>query len=360
MSGFTIEVTTTDSCNFDCDYCFEREFNVTRSILDDNYTTLVKRINELIYSEWLMSIADDIQITFWGGEPTLNIPMIENIVRDFKDDQRIKFYVYTNGSRIEELMPTLLSVKPRFKVQVSYDGLPIHDLRRTNRKGNKTSQMIRKAITLLKDNGIPFGLKSTVMYEDFKHTPEAWDDIYSLKKEFDDTIKYALTVDYHNVNASEYIDEIEEALLKIARKEINYYKETGEFLSNIFSSSKRICQTDRMITVDTKGKVYLCHGCIYSDESDELYFTDIFDDSFVKKIEDNFNRFSKGKQVPVEECSNCVAVSCLRCSVKKFENSNKTDLVDKWYDYACQKDICEYYKLTGKIGRAVTEIIKEE
>lgn len=359
MSGFTIEVTTTDSCNFDCEYCFEREFNVTKSILDKNYDTLVKKINELIDSEWLMSIADDIQITFWGGEPSLNLAMIENIVRDFKDDQRIKFYIYTNGSRIEELMPTLLSVKPRFRVQVSYDGLPIHDLRRTNHKGEKTSHIIRKAITLLKDNGIPFGLKSTVMYKDFKYVPQAWDDIYNLKKEFEDTIKYALTVDYHNVSFLEHVDEIEEALLKIAKKEIDYQKKTGEFFSNIFLPSKRICQTDRMITVDTKGKVYLCHGCIYSDQSDELHFTDIFDNDFVKKIEDNFRRFSKAKEIPVEECSTCVAVSCLRCSVKKFENSNKTDLVDKWYDYACQKELCDYYKLTGKIGRAIIEIIKE-
>lgn len=359
MSAFSIEVTTTDSCNFDCDYCFEREFNVTRSILDKNYDTLVERMNELIDSEWLDTIADDIQITFWGGEPSLNLTMIEDIVRDFKDDKRISFFIYTNGSRIEELLPTLMSVKPRFRVQVSYDGLPIHDLRRTDRKGEKTSHIIRKAITLLKENGIPFGLKSTVMYEDFKYIPEAWDDIYKLKQEFDKGIKYALTVDYHNIKVLDYIDEIEEALLKISRKEIKYHKETEEFLSNIFSSSKRICQTDRMITIDTKGKVYFCHGCIYSDVSEKLHFTDIFDDDFVKKVEDNFNKFSKGKEVPIEECSECVALSCLRCSVKKFENSSKSDLVEKWYDYPCQKDLCSYYKLIGKIGRAMFEIIKE-
>jgi len=360
MSGFTIEVTTTDACNFDCEYCFEREFEPKLSILDKNYELLTLRMNELMNSDWLKSIADTIQITFWGGEPSLNLQMIKNIVRDFKNDERVSFFIYTNGSRIKELLPILLSVKPRFRVQVSYDGMPIHDMRRKTRAGSVTSERIKESLHLLENNGIPFGLKSTVMHKDFKYVPKAWDDIYELNKQFHNKLKYALTVDYHNLKVDEYFNEIEDALMEVAGRERKYFKDNGEFLSNIFSASKRICQTDRMITIDTKGKVYFCHGCIYSESSEGLHFTSIFEDGFPKAVEDNFNMFVEKKGIPVEECIECIALSCLRCNVKKFENSNKVKLVDRWYDYPCQKELCSYYKLIGKIGRALIDIIKED
>jgi sulfatase maturation enzyme AslB (radical SAM superfamily) len=360
MSGFTIEVTTTDACNFDCEYCFEREFEPKLSILDKNYELLTLRMNELMNSDWLKSIADTIQITFWGGEPSLNLTMIKNIVRDFKNDERVSFFIYTNGSKIKELMPTLLSVKPRFRVQVSYDGMPIHDMRRKTRGGHVTSKNVKESLHLLEKNGIPFGIKSTVMHKDFKYIPEAWDDIYELDKQFNTNLRYALTVDYHNLKVNEYFNEIENALIKVAGRERKFFKDNERFLSNIFSANKRICQTDRMVTFDTKGRVYFCHGSIYSTCSDELYFTDMFQDNFAKTVEENFKRFNEKKGIPVEECVECIALSCLRCNVKKFENSSKDKLVDRWYDYPCQKELCSYYKLIGKIGRALVDIIKED
>ena len=358
MSQFTIEVTTTQACNFNCDYCFEREFIPKKTILDTNYSILIKRIEELVYQKWIMDTFDHVQISFWGGEPTLNLEMIDNIVERFKEEERVHFHIYTNGSRIDDLIKIALKVYPRFNIQVSYDGNPVHDLRRRTRDDKPTTEIVKSALRKLKRNEISFATKSTITYKDFHHLPEIWDDFYSLRKELGDDTRYAVTVDYHTIEFYKYKVSVEKSLLELAKKELNFYRKEKSFLTNIFShSQKTVCSTHRMMTIDTDGKVYFCHGCIYSDCSEDLKFASIFDDKFSEKVYQHYLRF-KDRLTP-KECDDCVSLTCLRCNVKKYENSIKSGTIEKWTDYTNQKEICDYYKLAGRIGRALLNITEE-
>jgi len=359
MNQYTIEITTTQACNFGCSYCFERDFIPTKTTLDKNIVFLLERLDELIHKEWIIKEFDKVQISFWGGEPTLNLDIIDKVVEFFKDNERIHFHVYTNGSTVDELIPIVLKVKDRFAIQVSYDGMPVQDLRRKTKDGKPTSKIVNEAFEKLNKEEINFSLKSTLTYEDYHYLPQIWDDFYRLRKKFGEKILYAITVDYHTIKFYEHKEEIEKTIIEIAQVEKEFYQKTKSFLTNLFQGANKLtCATERMLTIDTYGQVYFCHGCIYSSFKDDFNYTTIFENDFLEKVYENYLRF-KDKKIP-EECQNCVALMCLKCNVKKYENSSKKDVVERWTDYTSQKEICDYYKLLGRIGRALLNIIEEE
>jgi len=364
---FSLELTTTQMCNFSCEYCFENDCKVP----DDNKISrrindVIKALKNLFDDEWYDDTFETTQLTFWGGEPALNIEFINKIVSAFEDNERIGFYIYTNGSQMEKLLPILLRLKgqtigvmPRFSVQISYDGNPVHDMRRLTKSGEPTSDQVIKAMDLLYQNDIPFALKSTLAHKDFKYLPLIWDDIKRLHDKYG--VNYSVTVDYHNMEIYTYFDDLEKALIEVSSKEYKFYKEHTEFLSNIFSANKKFCSAGkRMMTVDIDGMLYVCHGACYSKYALELGgVRSIFDLDLIKSVKYNYNFFYETNR-HVEECEQCVALTCLRCNVKKYEESSNSGYLDRWHDYACEDELCLYYKTAGRIGRALIELLREE
>jgi uncharacterized protein len=361
-NSFNFELTTTQACNFNCEYCFEHDCEYpTENIITKNLDIVIRKMKDLFNDFWFQSEFETKKINFWGGEPSLNMNFIEKVVEEFIDDESISFFIFTNGSKIKELLPTILKFKGRknkFNVQISYDGEPVNDRRKT-KQGTFSSSIVFDAMELLYQNDIRFQTKSTICYYDFHHLPEVWDHFKVLKERYKD-IFYALTIDYHHVEFEKYKKDIEDSLLKVAKREIEFFKENKRFLSNIFSAKKKHCQCGKqMLTIDVDGKAYYCHGCLYSKNKDDFSFSSIDDEDFVKKVRKNYDIFYDSHPV-IDECENCAALSCLRCNVTKYDHSNKKDFNSRWYDYTSQEDLCKYYILAGKIGRAMLNILKEE
>ena len=364
---FGLEITTTQACNYRCSYCFERNFEPEERLLDAKI--IIKRVEQLLDTEWFNDEYCGIKIILWGGEPTMNMPLCKQLMEAFRTNERVCFFMYTNGSTIDHLMPTLRRLQkrhfikdtPKVTIQVSYDGMPIHDLRRKNSKGEPTSPEVKYAIYELDKYKINFGLKSTITWRDFHFIPESWEDIRALNYIYDESkLKYSLTVDYYNVQFRKYKDQVEEALIDISRREIKFYKKYGHFLSNIFRSNRAFCATGKsMAVIDTNGDVFYCHGSIYSKCSNELKYTNIFSKGFINSIE-NANKFFHDNHIEPEECNECIASSCLRCNVKKYEESDKETFKERWYDYPAQGELCEYYQLVGKIGSAMGLLLRSK
>ena len=360
LENFCFELTTTQACNFSCDYCFE---NDCESPSDNNISNRIKdvllKMRELFDCDWFKKLYGSKRITFWGGEPSLNMKVIKAATQEFKDDIDVSFFIFTNGSMIEELLPILLEFKGRFDIQLSYDGEPVN-YRRKTKKGTYSSSIVWHAMDVLRLNEIPFQIKSTICYDDFKYLPEVWEHFKLIRATYGKQIRYAVTVDYHNIEFEKYFDEVEDSLLKVAKLEMEFYKQNNMFLSNIFTGQKKHCECGkRMLTIDVDGKAYYCHGCLYSDDKTDFKFSNVFDKDFSKKVKQNYSSFYDNHPV-IEECDNCVALTCLRCNVTKYESSLKDGFHDRWYDYPSQKDLCNYYIMVGKIGRAMLNLLKEE
>lgn len=359
---FNFEITTTQACNFSCSYCFENDCETpTDNIVTKRIDIIIERMKTAFNDEWFKSKFDSVKINFWGGEPTLNMEVIEKVTESFEDDETVSFFIFTNGSRIDDLLPILLKFKEsdRFGLQLSYDGEPVN-YRRKTKLGTYSTSVVWKAMETLKANQIKFHIKSTITYHDFHYLPEVWDHFKLIRQTYGENIQYSVTVDYHNIEFEKYRDDMETALLKVAKKELWYHKEHGRFLSNVFTAQKKFCACGKtMLTVDVDGRVYYCHGCLYSGKKDEFVFGSVEDNDFIDKIKLNYEKFYDNQPV-VDECESCSALSCLRCNVTKYEHSSKDKFNDKWYDFTSQEELCKYYMLAGKIGRAMLNILKED
>ena len=363
-SGFSIEITLTEGCNWDCEYCFEGSVKETckKHRLNEDPEPLFKTIDQVFEQEWFNE-NDSLKIDFWGGEPSLNLSLMKQILDRYKDDRRVSFFLYTNGSRMDKVIPLLLPLrdlpcneKNKVLVQVSYDGNPIHDLRRLDKKGNATSDIAKKAMDLLFLNKIVFHIKSTLMPKDFCRMSEAWDDIFQLRQKYGNNINYAPTIDYYtDAYTEKNYRDLETAVLDIAFKEASLNKRRENFLLGWFARpNKAVCGSGRnMFAIDINGNVHFCHGCIYGNK---LQYSNIYeDDTLFEKLERN--REMLDVKVYNEECEKCVATTCIRCNYQKYLNSDKKRFTDKFFDFTSQPYLCEYYKLIGKIDRALTTII---
>jgi hypothetical protein len=219
--------------------------------------------------------------------------------------------------------------------------------------------------------GIPVTFKSTITPDHFKYLPEIWDDFNEIYTNLiainpntnGRPISYAPTIDYFNNYENINIEELEKAMISVAKKELEFYRKHKRFLTSWFEKERTFCMAGvTMTTVDISGEMYYCHGCLYkagsNERQEELRFASIFDTDFVQKLKWNFeNRFLSRNEISTSECKECDASFCIRCNVLVYGRSEKESFQEKWYDFANQKNLCEYFKMLSKIITAVQKII---
>lgn len=132
-------VVTTD-CNLRCIYCYARGGE------NSKYMSGKYAIN--IIKEELEKIDDkDIYIIFIGGEPTLNMPVIRDIVNFTKNinGREIFYYISTNGAMDNNTLDFLID--NNFFFVVALDGLPdVQNSQRPFAGGGLTSSIVANTI----------------------------------------------------------------------------------------------------------------------------------------------------------------------------------------------------------------------
>jgi uncharacterized protein len=138
--GLTIAPTTT--CNFRCPYCYEKGASI--STMDD------KIINETINFINKMSIdKNQLNITWYGGEPLLHVDIIEKITNGIVDKERLHYNanIVTNGYFLTREMAEKLYKLNVMYAQITINGPPeIHNIRRCLPNGEDTFYVIMKNI----------------------------------------------------------------------------------------------------------------------------------------------------------------------------------------------------------------------
>lgn len=151
----TFEVT--DACNLACDYCTYRDLYVDHDSRSGKYMSLKTATNLLDYlnSFWNIHPADGIEderlISFYGGEPLLNMPFIRSVIsylEKLKSERKFRFNMTTNAMLLHKNMDYLADKKIR--VLISIDGDEEASGHRHTHKGTSSYQTVKENVLLLK------------------------------------------------------------------------------------------------------------------------------------------------------------------------------------------------------------------
>jgi uncharacterized protein len=368
---FTLEITTTALCNLGCTYCFEG-VKTDKRRLDDKVELVKQRIHELLDSDWLKANYDSLNVSFWGGEPTLNSSFLVDVMNEFRGNKFMSFHIYTNGYNRKRLDSVLDNVDTsNLQVQVSYDGKDINDKFRLTHSGKPTSTQVIENVEYLARRGIHVSLKSTIPLKSMTGLYKTWLDFKQLHEKMNHignniTVSYAPTIDYveeiPKENLPEMIENFRAEMIKVAKEEIKFHKENGYYLCSWFGAgdSKVHCTSGaNMHAIDVDGQTYACHGSLYSPNKELMKAGSIDNDSFV----DDVATMSAAYSVPIRDmndiCKGCVATTCMICPVSSLDNSKKEDYFDRWTD-RWVNNMCGFYKAFGEIDRTVQAYIEKE
>lgn len=155
----------TSSCNLRCEYCYERNGRPDKSMTKEEIDENLKWMNE--------NLADDSHIVIFGGEPLLEIDLIEYIVNELLTTykhRRFSISMDTNGilllnDNIFEQYKKIIS-KRQFSTFVSYDGP--NSFRRRDINGNCVNDKIVEVLRKLEKNNIEYSISYTWQKENAK------------------------------------------------------------------------------------------------------------------------------------------------------------------------------------------------
>ena len=257
LRSIGIDLEVTKDCNFACKYCIERTYFANKDMSLDVASKALEKINFLndlvdsnkIYNP-IYRVPNDIKfneinISYWGGEPTMNPEVINFLTTSLMDNKRVTFVIFTNSKRLSEYYDLINKTNShfdnsnRFRVQISYDGLPIHNANRIDTKGNMTGHLVRKNIQEMMDTDINFHLKSTIAFDDFDKIYDSYMDICELSDECLSKrinippLAYTPTIDYSPISYKKLTGDIleekkaifKDQMIKIAQNELERLKQ---------------------------------------------------------------------------------------------------------------------------------------
>lgn len=355
-NSFHIDINATKSCNLRCTYCFEVKDEMDKSFVFQETDALILFLDQFIASDFFKENYQDVSVNFWGGEPSLNQALYDQLVVNYIDNYSVRFFMYSNGvhfnehyiQSFKELQQIKVNGHPKIVVQVSYDGNPIHDMTRVTPNGKGSAKMVKDTIKQLQREGIFHVIKSTIDPSNFKHMYQAYLDVKDVAGDYFPTIEMHQECPEYR----EYGQDLWESLCKIAAHE----RRTGEFYFRWFKSSKALCAAGKdMIAIDINGNILPCHGALYTDYDDHL-ISNIKEIGSVECTIASSKRFEKFWNKQPSKCKNCTNAFCLRCNVAKFQYSKREEYPDKWTDHTVQEHYCYFWDIVGVVEKATKHV----
>ncbi len=184
----TFEIT--DACNLKCTYCGYGEFysdyddRENKVLPEKKAIRLLDYLSKLWNSSRNISSNENIFISFYGGEPLLNMKFIRKIVdyveNELKcENRRFRFSMTTNGLLLHKYIEYL--VKHDFHLLISLDGNKENNAYRIDKMGNPKFEIILRNTDAIRDN-YPNYFLSNVNFNAVLHNKNTVESIYRFVK----------------------------------------------------------------------------------------------------------------------------------------------------------------------------------
>ena len=163
----------TDQCNLNCKYCALSEFYSNHDKGDERMLSF-KKVQNII--DYILFIRDHpldtyypLRLGFYGGEPLLNVKLIQqtiNYIEGFDAQKFITYGLTTNATLLDKYMDFL--VEKQFYITISLDGNEIGHSYRVDPLGKNSFNRVFKNIQLLQKN-YPDYFKKFVLFNSVLH-----------------------------------------------------------------------------------------------------------------------------------------------------------------------------------------------
>lgn len=179
----TLEVT--EDCNLKCDYCGYGKFYTPYENRSTKHMdiSIAKKIFDYMSEAWNSNLNKshnkDIFLSFYGGEPLMNFPLIKEMV-DYSTSLPLKhnrmfFSMTSNGLLVEKYMDFLAD--HRFSLLISLDGNEIHNGYRVLPNGKSSHSLVIKNIEALRTKH-PDYFKKYVNFATVLHNKNSVSEVY--------------------------------------------------------------------------------------------------------------------------------------------------------------------------------------
>jgi uncharacterized protein len=177
----------TDACNLKCKYCGYGELYTDYDIRHNNRLSInqVKPLLDYLYDLWINNPPESHNgvtfISFYGGEPLLNMPFIEDIVEYFRNinikGKKFRFSMTTNAVLLNKYMDFL--VENNFLTLISMDGNEYNHGYRVDINGKNSFDRVIENVNLLQKS-YPDYFKKSVNFNAVLHNRNTVAGIYDF------------------------------------------------------------------------------------------------------------------------------------------------------------------------------------
>lgn len=331
----SVTLIITEECTLRCTYCYEQKGQYSKINMDEK---TAKQSIDFLIDNAKKSNGKSINVTFFGGEPTLSVPLM-NFVFDYaleegkKYDIKPRFKIITNCTVFNDDLYKFIekwnNKLGNVEIQLSIDGLPeIQDKHRVYANGQGSSKMVeqvvKKYIECFNALNIPIDKLSVhgvmakegvnYLYDSYKYLKSLGINIIWFMPLHEDEWDEQSVADFE-IQLEKISNEIFEEC-KVNKDLKSYYGFTS--LSNCKDKKPNApCGAGKFFCAITpNGDIYPCQRFYYYDSETKL--GNVFDGVDENKQE-IFKEYGMDNMFGDKSCSDCDNLSCRICIAANYE-----------------------------------------
>lgn len=234
----------TDGCNLKCHYCGYGELynnydkRTSSKLSFEKVKMTVDYMVELWKSPYNTSYNNVVDISFYGGEPLLNMDLIKKTI-SYLEENRIEgldftYRMTTNAFFLDLYMDFL--VEKGFNLLISLDGNEYHDSYRLTKGGKSSFKKVYRNASLLKER-YPYFFEEHVEFNAVLHDRNDYEEVVLFIRE-----RFNKTPNISELNdkglRSDKIDEFERIYKDINIGQIEFYKKNKVGDADLFMKTE--------------------------------------------------------------------------------------------------------------------------
>ena len=318
IKNMTIIFRTTNCCNLNCKYCYDKENHKRKNIENENFNSKIPLIVSNLKKIW-KNKEQNSEIIFHGGEPLIiSSGNYEKLIKEIKNEYpNTIISMQTNGTLINEEFIRLFK-KYNIHLGISLDGFNNDtNKNRIFSNGKNSFNLVMKNINHLKKNSIKFGVIMTLTSEILGKEEELYDfiakedikcNIRPAFKSNDSDVKYMTDNQYFEFYKKIFNIWVNDDKRRVKLTQIKeLYDEFAKVLEPNYSC--RSCSSsgkcfENFISLDCNGNLYSCNRT-YNNK--EFYYGNISKLTCIELEEKIYSKvYTRKNLIENSKCKQCL------------------------------------------------------